>query len=266
MIKATAVSYLNTKPLLYGLIKSGLQKEIDLKLDIPSDCAKKLVNGEVDMGLVPVAIIPEIKNANIISNYCIGTVGTVKTVCVFSQCPIEEMTHLYLDYHSRTSVELVQVLLREHWHLAPKLIHAKEGFEKKIKGTVGALIIGDRAIGLEEKCRFVYDLGEAWLAYSGLPFVFAAWVSNKPLEESFIKKFDAAMQLGVEDIPNLLYILPTPVKGFDLEKYFTENISYELDEDKRKGLNLFLKLMSDSTKRNQFTEDKSYLADSSLTN
>src|SRR5690606_25131179 len=105
-----------------------------------SECARKLAEGEVDLGLVPVAVIPEIKNPTIISDYCIGTVGTVKTVCIFSQCPIEEMTHLYLDYHSRTSVELVQVLLREHWRLSPKLIAATPGFEEKISGTTGAVI------------------------------------------------------------------------------------------------------------------------------
>ena len=249
MLKVTAVSYLNTKPLLYGIIKSGLEKEIDLQLDIPSECARKLAVGEVDLGLVPVAILPELDNANIISNYCIGTVGAVKTVCVFSQCPIEEMTHLYLDYHSRTSVELVQVLLREHWNLSPELIQATPGFEKEVKGKTGAVVIGDRAIGLERSFKYVYDLGEEWLAYSGLPFVFAAWISNKPLEVHFVNKFNAALKLGVEDIPNLMYILPTPVKGFDLEKYFTENISYELDEAKRKGLELFLKLMGNSVRQ-----------------
>ena len=247
MIKVTAVSYLNTKPLLYGLIKSGLQDKIDLQLNIPSECARKLVEGEVDLGLVPVAVIPEITGANIISDFCIGTVGTVKTVCIFSQCPIEKITDLYLDYHSRTSVELVKVLMREHWRLTPNFIPATPGFEKQIKGTSGAVTIGDRAIGMEDKCSHVYDLGEAWMAYSGLPFVFAAWVSNKPLQKDFIKKFNAALKLGVEDIPNLMYILPSPVEGFDLEKYFTENISYELDEAKRKGLDLFLRLMSENT-------------------
>ena len=251
MIKITAVSYLNTKPLLYGLIKSGIGKEIDLQLDIPSECARKLASAEVDMGLVPVAVIPELTNPHIISDYCIGTVGSVKTVCIFSHCPIAEMTHLYLDYHSRTSVELVQVLLREHWGLAPALIPAKPGFEEKIAGTTGAVIIGDRAIGMEDKCEYIYDLGEAWMAYSGLPFVFAAWVSNKPMDERFIKKFNAALKLGVEDIPNLMYILSTPVQGFDLKKYFTENISYELDAAKRKGLDLFLQLMKETKTSNQ---------------
>lgn len=243
MIKAVAVSYLNTKPLLYGIIKSGLEKEIDLQLEIPSECARKLANGEVDMGLVPVAIIPELENPHIISDYCIGTVGAVESVCIFSDCPIEEMTHLHLDYHSRTSVQLAQVLLREHWHLSPELIPAEPGFETKIGGTTGAVIIGDRAIGLNKIYKYSYDLGEIWLAFSGLPFVFAAWVSNKPLDDEFIEKFNAAMELGISDIPNLMLILPSPVAGFDLQKYFTENISFEFDLKKKMGLDLFLKLM-----------------------
>ena len=220
---------------------------MELQLDIPSICAKKLVDGEVDMGLVPVAIIPELADPHVISDYCIGTVGAVRTVGIFSQCSIDEMTHLYLDYHSRTSVQLAQVLLREHWKTSPELIPATPGFEEKIGGTTGAVIIGDRAIGMEGACSYVYDLGEEWMAYSGLPFVFAAWVSNGPLDEGFVKKFNAALKLGVEDIPALMYILPSPAAGFDLEKYFTENISYELDSGKQKGLDLFLKLMGKGT-------------------
>ena len=250
-IKATAVSYLNTKPLLYGLIKSGLDKDIELQLDIPSGCAGKLANGEVDLGLVPVAIIPEIPSPTIISDYCIGSVGSVKSVCIFASCPLEKITHLYLDYHSRTSVELVQVLFREHWKLQPQFIPAAPGFKDHIEGTTGALIIGDRAMELAGKYEYVYDLGEAWTAYSGLPFVFAAWVANKPLDDLFIKKFNAALQLGVADIPNLLYLLPTPKPGFDLKKYFTENISYELNPAKRKGLDLFLKLMKENRREKE---------------
>ena len=247
-LKVTAVSYLNTKPLLYGLLKSGLSEEIDLQLDIPSDCARKLASGEVDMGLVPVAVIPELETPHIISDYCIGTVGTVKTVCIFSEVPLEEMTHLHLDYHSRTSVELVQILLKNHWHLSPALLPATPGFEEKIGGTTGAVVIGDRAIGLEEKFSYVYDLGEAWMAYSGLPFVFAAWVSNRALPQHFVARFNDALRMGVELIPQLMFLMPTPKPGFDLQKYFTENISYELDAPKRKALKIFLKALTEVEK------------------
>ncbi len=244
MLKVTAVSYLNTKPFLYGIFKSGLAEEIDLQLDIPSECARKLSTGEADMGLVPVAVIPEMQTPHIISDYCIGTEGTVKTVCIFSERPIEKLTHLYLDYHSRTSVELVKILLKNHWRHSPALVPAKPGFEDKISGTTGALIIGDRAIGLEGRYPFVYDLGEAWMEHTGLPFVFAAWVSNRQLPEEFITRFNQALQTGIDLIPQLMFLLPSPQPGFDLAKYFTENISYRLDAGKRKALKMFLQSLT----------------------
>ena len=147
-LKVTAVSYLNTKPLLYGLLHHPVQSEIDLQLDIPSVCAQRLRDGDADLGLIPVAAIPELEQPYIISDYCIGATGVVKTVAIFSEVPIEEMTHLYLDYHSRTSVQLAQVLLREYWQVQPELIQATPGFEREIGGTKGAVIIGDRTMGL----------------------------------------------------------------------------------------------------------------------
>lgn len=240
-LKVTAVSYLNTKPLLYGLVKSGLSEELELRLDHPAECARKLVSGEADFGLIPVAAIPELSSPNIISDYCIGTVGEVKTVCIFSEVPLESVTHIYLDFHSRTSVELVKILLEKHWNCSPTLLAAQPGFEHKIKGTTAALIIGDLAVAHLERHAYTYDLGEAWLAHTGLPFVFATWVSNRPLPADFIERFNAAMKLGIEQIPQLMYILPQQHPGFDLEKYFTENISYQLDAPKKKALQLFLK-------------------------
>lgn len=240
MLKISAVSYLNTKPFLYGIFKSGLEQEVDLQLDIPSECARKLTEGEVDMALLPVAAIPDLGEAHVVSDFCIGATGAVKTVCIFADKPLEELTHIYLDYHSRTSIELIRILLAEHWKLNPVLLPAKTGFESEISGSVGALVIGDRAIDLHQKHAFVYDLGKAWVDFSGKPFVFAAWVSRQPLNPEFEKRFNHALQIGIEQIPQLVYILPTPQPGFDLRKYFTENISYSLDAAKKEGLKLFL--------------------------
>jgi chorismate dehydratase len=239
-LKVTAVSYLNTKPLLYGLLQHPVKDEIDLKLEIPSKCAQSLQEGTVDLGLIPVAAIPQLKTPYIISDYCIGTVGAVKTVAIFSEVPISEMTHLYLDYHSRTSVQLAQILLREYWKVAPKLIQAAPGFEQEVKGRKGAVIIGDRTMGLEGKYPYVYDLGSAWKACTGLPFVFAAWVSTKPLPPQFIARFNDALQMGIEQIPQLMFLLPNPHPDFDLQTYFTRYISYQLDTPKKRALHLFL--------------------------
>jgi len=240
--KITAVSYLNTKPLLYGIFKSKVAKKIDLQLDIPSICAQKLKLGQADLGLVPVAIIPELQTPRIVSDFCIGAMGAVKTVCLYGEQPLEAWTAVYLDYQSRTSVELTKLLLREYWQLYPSLLPAQPGYETKIGGTTGGLIIGDRTMGLEDRFPYVYDLGEAWTAYTGLPFVFAAWVSNRPLEEDFVAEFNAALQLGVAAIPELIQLLPQT--NFDLKNYFTNYISYRLDDRKRQGLSLFLSRLS----------------------
>lgn len=244
-IKVTAVSYLNTKPFLYGIFKSSLNDEIELSLDIPSECARKLAVGAAELGLIPVAAIPEIKNARIVSDYCIGSNRAVRTVGIVSERPLEELSSIFLDYHSRTSVELCKILLRDFWMLDLQLLTAKAGFEEHIGERTGAMVIGDRAIALSGKHKYFYDFGEAWRAHTGLPFVYAAWVSTINLEEAFISKFNAALKTGIAHIPQLMYILPSPQPSFDLESYFTENISYELDQPKKEGLALFLKYIAE---------------------
>ena len=239
-IKVTAVSYLNTKPFLYGIFQSLVQNEIELSLDIPSVCAAKLASGEADLGLIPVAAIPEIANPHIISDYCIGAVGAVKTVCLYSQVPIQEIEKVYLDEHSKTSVQLTKVLFKKYWQQNPEFMPSTEGYLDNIKGSTAGLAIGDKTMGLAERFEYVYDLGEVWQDWTGLPFVFAAWVSNKKLDDGFIERFNHALNVGLQHIQELIYILPTQYFEFDLKEYFTKNISYNLDEAKKKGLKRFL--------------------------
>jgi chorismate dehydratase len=238
-MNVTAVSYLNTKPLLFGLLQHAVSEQLDLSLDIPSECARKLKEGEAQIGLIPVAAIADLPEAYLLSDYCIGADGEVKTVAVFSEVPIQEVTDLFLDYHSRTSVQLTRVLLREYWNCTPQLHPTTPGYESRIKGTTAGLVIGDRAIGLEERFPYVYDLAEVWKEWTGLPFVFAAWVSTVPMQRNFIIQFNEALRMGIGAIPKLMYILPSPKSGFDLETYFTRHISYELDDQKRKALAQF---------------------------
>jgi chorismate dehydratase len=239
-LKLSAVSYLNTKPFLFGIFQDDIQNELEVSLNIPSVCATKLKTGEADLGLVPVAVIPQLDNAHIISDYCIGCEGAVKTVCIYSEVPIQKIERLYLDFHSKTSVALTKVLLKKHWKISPFLVQGTEGYIDKIGDATAGLVIGDRTIGLDKKFPFVYDLGQVWMDYTGLPFVFAAWVSNKKLPDAFIEKFNTALKSGLEHIPQLIYILPTEYFEFDLKEYFTKNISYTFDDAKREGLKRFL--------------------------
>ncbi|MFN0216562.1 MAG: menaquinone biosynthetic enzyme MqnA/MqnD family protein [Saprospiraceae bacterium] len=242
-MRLSAVSYLNTKPFIYGLFRSDLAEMIDLSLDIPAVCAQKLLSGEVDLALTPVAVIPQLPEAYLVSNYCIGATGAVKTVCLFAEVPLSEIKKIYLDFHSRTSVALIQILCEKYWNICPKFIPATEGFESLITGDAAGLIIGDRAIGKENRFAFTYDLGEAWIAWTGLPFVFAAWLSTRPLHPEFSLRFNNALRLGLDHLPELVKIIPT-IPDFDTEQYFRENISYNLDEAKWLGLNRFLGYLS----------------------
>ena len=247
MLKVTAVSYLNTKPFLYGLLSSPLMDHLDIDLAIPSECARKLKSGEAEIGLVPVAVLPELKDYKIISGFGIGCEGAVASVCLFSEVPIEEIKEIYLDYHSRTSVELLQILLREHWKINPTLLQGAKGFEEHIQGSTAGLIIGDRALEIANKFPYIYDLGEAWYEWVNLPFVFAVWVSVKPIDPLVSSMFEQALASGIQHIDKVIKILPSPEDHFDLKKYFTENISYTLDENKMKALDLFLRKMTENS-------------------
>ncbi|HTF05926.1 MAG TPA: menaquinone biosynthesis protein, partial [Bacteroidia bacterium] len=178
------MSYLNSKPFIYGLEKLP-PKDCELSLDIPSECARKLLSGEVEIGLVPVAVLKSMPQYHIISDYCIGAVGKVDSVKLYSEVPLEKIDEVLLDYQSRTSVALVKILAKELWKINPRWSPAQEGFETEISGTKAAVIIGDRTFSLpgpkdssRGKYSYEYDLSEAWFTLTGLPFVFAVWASR----------------------------------------------------------------------------------------
>lgn len=212
---------------------------------MPSDCAKKLLNGEVDLGLVPVAIIPLLKESHIISTKCIGADGAVETVCLFSEVPLEEIDTILLDYQSRTSVQLVQYLAENKWNIKPNWKSADTDFIQRIKGKTAGVVIGDRAFPLREKFAFVYDLPEEWKGHNGLPFVFACWVSNRPLSEEFISAFDEALELGLSNRKEAVRQMANDENGI-LVRYVQDVISYELDDKKRQAMKLFHAWLSKS--------------------
>ncbi len=238
-MRLTAVSYLNTKPFIYGIYKSSLAEHVDLSLDIPSVCAQKLLEGQADIALAPVAIIPELPHYHIVSDYCIGSTGKVGTVCIYAQRPLEDVRCVLLDFHSKTSVALTKILFQYYWKREMTFKPAYPDFEHELAGDTAGLVIGDRTIGLDKQYPYVYDLGEIWTKWTGLPFVFAAWISVNPIHPEFIKQFNAALGDGLAHLPELIKILPN-IPNFDLETYYRENISYHLDADKRKALQLFL--------------------------
>jgi chorismate dehydratase len=243
--RISAVAYLNSKPFIYGLEHSGLMDQIDLQLDIPSECARKLIDGRVDIGLIPVAVLPLLKEKYIISDYCIGAVGKVASVMLYSDVPLTEIKSVLLDYQSRTSVTLVQVLAQNYWKIRPEWIPAEKDYENQVSWNRAAVIIGDRTFGLEGRYKYAYDLAEEWQKFTGLPFVFACWTSNKPLPEDFIREFNAALKQGLDKRNELIPILEKEGKyNTDIGVYLRKSISYDYDKDKKQALELFLSYLS----------------------
>jgi chorismate dehydratase len=240
-LRVGVVSYLNTKPFLYGIKRSGLMERVELIEAYPSKIAAMLQNNELDLGLLPVAVIPQIPNAKIISNYCIGAVGEVASVAIYSEVPMDQIKTVILDYQSRSSVNLAKILLRDYWKQEVEFLPATEDFQKQIDGTTAAVVIGDRALQQRKQSTYNYDLATAWVNHTSLPFVFAAWVANKDLGEDFEDAFNMAFEFGLKHIDEVVAENPYPL--YNLKEYYTKNISYMLDTDKRKGMALFLSLL-----------------------
>lgn len=233
-IKVSAVSYTNSKPFVYGLMHSGILDQIELSLDIPSDCARKLIDNQVDIGLVPVAALLHIKDYQIISNYCIGAKGSVDSVFIFSNKPVHEIRTLQLDAQSLTSNNLAKVLLKHHWEISPEYLNT---------APADAFVqIGDRAFTNKDQFPYQYDLAEEWFRFTGLPFVFAVWASNKPVPEDFKTAFNLALKSGLDHRKEVIESLSRP-NNFDLEDYLMNKVDFDLDDEKLLAMARFHELI-----------------------
>ena len=234
---------MNTRPLLLGMEQSPFKDRIDLMKAYPAQIAKALLDDTIDIGLVPVAIMPLLKSAQLVSKYVIGTEGEVASVALFSKVPMDQIEKVYLDYQSRTSVALAKILFKHYWKKEVEFLTATEGYMDHINGTTAGIIIGDRALASLDKFEYIFDLGSAWKAYSGLPFVFAAWVSNKSIPLEFMEAFDTANAYGLAHLDEVITLIPANDQVVDLHKYYTKNISYSMTDEKKKGLESFLRLI-----------------------
>jgi len=233
-LRISAVSYLNTFPFVYGIQKSGFLDNYHLDLDVPSICAEKLKNGAVDIALIPVGALPDLKSYEFITGYCIGAVSKVKTVLLLSHTSLDEIREIGLDYDSKTSVRLVQVLAKNYWNIKPEWKSLGPGEVAGDPGSNAIVAIGDKTFELVKKYPYCYDLAEEWINFTGLPFVFAAWVSTKKIPPELVASLNRALEFFKDKLPI----------GEDCKFYLEHNISYHFDEKKKEGLNLFLSYLN----------------------
>lgn len=176
-LRLGAVSYLNTKPLVYGL--EAHADLVEVRFDVPAKCASLLHEGNVDLGLIP-AIEYLRGDYRIVPDVSIASDGDVATVAIFTRPPMSAVRSIALDLSSRTSVALTRILCATHWRIAPDFIPAEPDLDVMLARADAALVIGDPCFEIDATARGLtkIDLGAEWKAMTGLPFVYAMWVGR----------------------------------------------------------------------------------------
>jgi chorismate dehydratase len=238
-----AVSFLNTVPLIWGMAHGPQQHEVDLSFSIPSECARQVEDGRIQIGLVPVAEIAR-QGLEIVPGVGIACHGAVRSILLFSRVPWNRVRTLAADLSSRTSVQLARVILRERYGVEPEIAEQAPVLEKMIAKADAALIIGDPALRIEpEQCGFAWlDLGAEWLALTGLPMVFAAWAGKPGLPVERLR----AMVMGsyefgrarIDEIVKREHER-RGVSAALANRYLREHIRFELGNEEQQGLNTF---------------------------
>ncbi|MCQ2959134.1 MAG: menaquinone biosynthesis protein [Bacteroidales bacterium] len=236
--RVSIINYSNTIPFTYGLLNSkALQSLAVFSYGYPSQVAGMLCDNKVDLSIISVGAIPLIPNAQIISKYCISATKRVDSVLLCSNVPLDKIERITLDYQSKTSNILVQILAKYVWNISPKFEMGNEGYEF-LGDSSAKVIIGDRALNNAAKFEYVYDLASEWYNAFKLPFVFAAWVANKKLSESFIQDFDSACEYGINHIDEAIRFTNKSF-SFDIHNYLHQSVEFSLNNEKYQAIELF---------------------------
>jgi len=241
VLRVGSVSFLNAKPLIYGLDKCP---GIDLRLEVPSKLLGGLQDGRFDVALLPVIDYQRLPGLRVLTAGGIGCDGPTLTVRLFSKTPIERTRILACDTDSHTSVALARVILAERFGVRPEFVDLP--ISHAAPGDAAQLLIGDKVICEEpEGLPYQLDLGEAWKELTGLPFVFAVWTARPGLDGPVVgnlsAQLDRAKRLGLEKIEELLSLYAEP-RGWPREiarRYLCESLKFDIGPRQLQAIRLF---------------------------
>lgn len=237
--RIAAVSYLNTIPFIYGIEHEG-NLRADLLLTPPALCAKNFAEHKADIALVPAAAVPSLSDAQIVTDYCIGANGPVRTVVLMSNEPIERARRVFLDAHSLTSVQLAGYLFAKHWKISPEYFTLEDygQLEHPLPGDA-FLLIGDKVFDHEGRFAYSCDLAAEWKKAARLPFAFAVWIARKGVDSEFVEGLQHALTFGIEHTWEAVVEHGFDSKPYDAYGYLTQHIDYIFDNQKHKALQKF---------------------------
>jgi predicted solute-binding protein len=242
--RVCAVSFLNTTPLVWGMLYGPQRGLFDLEFRIPAECADELARGAADIGIVPSFELTR-QDLDIIPGSGIACHGTVRSILLISKCPAAEIRILAADSSSRTSVQLARVVLARKYGAAVEVVSHPPDLDAMLRIGDAALVIGDPALRIDpERLPYeVHDLGAEWVEMTGLPMVFAVWAGRRGIATTQVEEaFRGSWCYGRSHIDELV-AAESASRGFSpdmVRTYLTRSIVHELGAREYAGMKLFL--------------------------
>ncbi len=240
-IRVGAVTYLNARPLIFSLAK--LAPQVEIVIDLPSRLADALAAGTLDVAMIPSIEYARGRGYTIISDACIACDGPVRSVKLYSRVPLERLRTLALDEGSRTSAALVRILLGERFHIWPETRPLPIGVSLADAPADAVMLIGDRGmLPSDGAFEFEWDLGEEWLRWTGLPFVFAMWIARPDVDlRGLAAVLAAARDEGITHLEEIAR-QASPGLGIsetDCLSYLRDHLEFRFGQRQRQGLEHF---------------------------
>lgn len=238
------MSFLNTVPLVWGMLHGEQRNLFELSFAIPSECADQLENGRADIGIVP-AVELNRQRLEILRGTGIASRGPVRSILLISKVPFSQVRSLAADSSSRTSVMLSRIILSRKYGVEPKLVRHRPDLPAMLQLCDAALIIGDPALLIDpaQLSYRVLDLGDEWTEMTGLPMVFAVWAARANSPAHAPAPFLASLRFGLDHLDAIVreYHAKVGISADLARAYLTRHIAFELGEPEYSGLSLFLK-------------------------
>jgi chorismate dehydratase len=250
-LRISAISYLNTAPLMWDFEHGDAAADFDISYTLPSQCAASLRQGSADLGIIPAAAYASIPDLAILPGVAIASRRAVRSILLVSKVPLEEIRTVALDTSSMTSIALTKVLFEKWWGGARTFTAMTPDIEQMLQTHDAGLVIGDPALRIDRSRYITYDLAEEWIRLTGKPFVFAFWavrqdaLKNVPRDLDLATVFQESRDHGLL-AKNLDRIASEwgprlALSQENVKSYLTENIHYFLDPACLQGMELFFK-------------------------
>jgi chorismate dehydratase len=267
-LRISIVQYLNTAPLVWGFTNGPLRGKYDLSFTVPSQCADDLRSGRADVAIIPAIEYQRIEDLVILPDMAIASKRQVRSLLIIAKKPIEQVTPFALDASSRSTQTLTRILCAEKWKIAPQFFESPPDLPAMLDKADAALLIGDPAlriaVGIEKEgwpgregqtlcpaatlgitsaeMLYVYDVVGEWRSLTGLPAVLAVWAARRDVATPEVAAdFLASRDFGLSRIPEICFDAARELELLQgtLESYLCHNIDFSLDEENRRGLELY---------------------------